>query len=116
MPSPRVTLYARTNPKKDLNQNNSHDKSKLKAIATEYKPPTTAQPRKKARNKYTLTRNITQNNEIPENLFEEDNTFSEEYKPFACILCTYLVACHTNLRGRSHQQGATALRTKLANI
>ena len=74
----------------DLFEDNGHDRSKLAAIATEYRPPTTAQPKKKDRNKYTQSINTTQSNEIPDNLFDvlpfrDDNTYNEEYKPYACI-------------------------------
>ena len=71
---------------------NGHDRSKLAAIAADYKPPTTAQPAKKNRNKHNQP-NTNRNKDtdpIPENLFDvlpfkDDTSTDEEYKPYACI-------------------------------
>ena len=75
----------------DLYEDNGYDRAKLTAIAAEYKPPSSSQPRKKERNKRTHTsRQSSYEETIPENLFDvlpfkDDNSTDEEYKPFACI-------------------------------
>ena len=64
--------------------------AKLAAIAAEYKPPSTSQPRKKERNRRTQTSRHNNEETIPENLFDvlpfkDDKPTDEEYKPFARI-------------------------------
>ena len=75
----------------DLFEDNGYDRAKLTAIAAEYKPPSSSQPRKKERNKRKHTsRQSSYEETIPENLFDvflfkDDNSTDEEYKPFARI-------------------------------
>ena len=68
----------------DLYEDNGHDRAKLAAIATEYKAPSTAQSKRKDRNKHRQS-NQQGNNEdhIPENLF--DVLPFKNDKPFARI-------------------------------
>ena len=75
----------------NLYEDNGHDRAKLAAIASEYSPPSTSQPKKKDRNKHTpYKRQSTKEDSIPDNLFDvlpfKDQDFQdEEYKPFARI-------------------------------